>query len=169
MPKKSNIPNKIISFIQRNPSASREKISKALGVSYQAVQKHLRNLEESETVRPGFIVSFSELKKKYKFFVLIETRYLQEEENINPEAQELGYQEKLCDEISRELIDNDRWAQDIVFQGTNIVFGADCDIILTLFTEDASAVSTFVIQFLRTRPSIISTSTFWSTSSLSIG
>ena len=57
MPKKTNLPRRIVAFLKQNPTASRAEISRQLGVSYQAAQKHLRRLEEEGLVRPGFLIS----------------------------------------------------------------------------------------------------------------
>lgn len=49
----------------------------------------------------------------------------------------------------------------LVFGGVNIVLGGIHDIILRLFSDDPTSVGSYVTRFLRSRPSVASTSTAW--------
>ena len=160
MPRKSNIPNKIISFLKKNSSANRNEISDGIGVSYQAVQKHLRNLEKEGLVLPGFIVRHSQLKKEYKFWIMIETN-CKTEFDIEDEYGK-DYQRRLCNQIVDELLKNGNWSDDIVFNQIDIVFSSNWDIILSVLSENAETVGNFITQYLRTHQAISKTSTFWS-------
>ena len=44
MPKKTHLPQQIVAYLRRFPTAGRQELADALGVSYQAVQKHLRRM-----------------------------------------------------------------------------------------------------------------------------
>ena len=160
MPRISNIPNKIISLLQKNPTATREEIRKALGVSYQAIQKHLQELERKQLVSEGFIVLESKSEKKYKFWIMIETVY-STELDIN-DSYGRDYQKRLCDEIFEELIKNDKWSNCITFNQIDIVFAADWDIILSVISDNAETVGSFITQYLRTHSAVSRTSTSWS-------
>jgi DNA-binding Lrp family transcriptional regulator len=165
MSKTSNIPNKIITYLQSNPAASREEIGKALGVSYQAVQKNLQKLAEDKLVQPGFIISQRDINKKYKFWIMVETSYRERTEKEFEQAQEdpygKDYQRRLCSEIIDTLL-KDEWSQGLVLRSIDIIFSSQWDIVLTVYSENPQEVGNFITQYLRTHRSVTGTSTAWS-------
>lgn len=164
MAKKSDISNRIITYIYDNQTTTIEEISKDLGVSYQAVQKHLKNLSDKKIVQRGFIVNYSEINNKfYKYWISIETIYKSEREEFFENNDEYGkdYQERLCHEIIQKLMEPD-WSHDLILISIDVVLSAQWDIILSLYAKDSRSVLKFITQYLRTHRSVTGTSTAWS-------
>jgi DNA-binding Lrp family transcriptional regulator len=157
MPRRSNIPNQIISLLVEKPTATREEIRKRLGVSYQAVQKHLYTLQEQKIVLPSFRVAEKNIKK-YLFWIFILTKYPSDE---NEEAGN-DYQRNLCDEISKSLHEESDFTRGLIFGGAHIIIGGTYDIILQLYSDNPDSVGRYVTRFLRPNPAVVSTSTAWS-------
>ena len=68
MPRRTKIQEKIISILVENPIITRGELYKRLGVSYQAMQKHLHALQESGIVKQSFVVDEDKIKiNKYQF------------------------------------------------------------------------------------------------------
>ncbi len=156
MPKKTNLPRRIVAFLKQNPTASRAEISQQLGVSYQAAQKHLRRLEEDGLVRPGFLISDQWEAGKHEFWIFIATRFDRRDESGG------DYQGVLCREIAAELTSDGEYAEDISFGSIRILLGGDWDIMLCLYSRDPDAVGRFVTRYLRAKTSVVRTSTAWS-------
>ncbi len=158
MPKRSNIPEKILSILFKNPAVTREELSKQLGISYQSVQKHLLILLTQEIVVPSFTVAETKIKKQYRFWIFIETRFPEQD------GKQHDYQQKLCDEIVKSFQEgeNSKLVDGLIFGGIDIVIGGNPDIILRLLTDDPNIVGNYVTRFLRVQPAVVSTSTAWS-------
>ena len=161
MPKRSTIPEKIISILAENPAVSREEISKRLGVSYQSVQKHIFAMQKRKVVVPSFSVVESKIKK-YIFWVFILTKYTPENENVQNDSFGNDYQRRLCKEIAESFQQNSNFVEGLIFGGADIVIGGTYDIILRLFSDNPDSVGKYVTRFLRPHPAIVSTSTAWS-------
>ena len=157
MPKKTDLPQRIVAYLKQHPSASRKEISRQLGVSYQAAQKHLRRLEEDGLVRPGFLVSESWDAGKHEFWIFIATRY-----DRRTDSADGDYQDKLCRAIAAELGPEGKHAQTLSFGSIQILLGGDWDIVLRVRSADADAVGRFVTRYLRSKPNVVRTSTAWS-------
>lgn len=71
------------------------------------------------------------------------------------------YQRRLCREIEESFLVPSDLMSGLVFGGVNIVLGGIHDIILRLFSDDPTSVGSYVTRFLRSRPSVASTSTAW--------
>jgi DNA-binding Lrp family transcriptional regulator len=163
MPRQSNLPEKILSALFEDPTITRKKLSERLGVTYQAIQKHINLLEKEGSVAPALLVMPSKLRSKPRrslFLISIKTRYAGQKP---PPAGE-DYQRKLCKEIASVFEQRIPLVEGIIFGGTNILIGGNADIVLTLHSESQDAVGDFVTQFLRTRKEIVETSTAWSLS-----
>ena len=167
MGKRSDIPNRIIAVLKDNPSISRQKLADRLDVSYQAIQKHLQQLDEEEIVKEGFIVNRRRLGEgRSKFYIMIETVYPKElvlNEGRAPvdgrEKEE--YQLDLCDAIRQQFETSATSAQGVVLGEINILLGSEWDIILSLYSDSQDAVGDFVTKFLRTHLYVAKTSTAW--------
>ena len=160
MPRKTNLPARIVAHLKRCPTASRKELSAALGVSYQAVQKHLRKLEEAGLVQPGFLVDQDWDAGKHELWVFIETRF-PPRSGEDRESGGRDYQGELCREIVAKLTENDEYADDISFGSVRILLGGNWDLLLQLYAHDKNAVGRFVTRFLRSQPSVERTSTAW--------
>jgi DNA-binding Lrp family transcriptional regulator len=160
MPKKSDIPEKILSILLENPSTTREEVAQKLGVTYPAVQKHWRNLQDEGYIVPSFHVK-NYGPKIFRFWIFIETKY----SPVPGDAKDdLGkdYQSRLCKEISDSFHHENALSKGIAFGGTHVLLGGDHDIVVILYSDDADKVGEYVTQFLRSHPSVTSTSTAWS-------
>lgn len=193
MPKKTRLPQQIVTHLRRNPTASRSDLADALGVSYQAVQKHLRRMEEEGTVLPAFLVTDRWDAQRHEFWVFIETRFYRGEGRgamVGPPAgsdpggdpggdpgsdsgsdsgsdpgSELGdYQAALCRRIVGELSENPTWNSVLSFADIRILLGGNWDIVLRLFSDEPDAVGRFVTRYLRAQPTIVRTATSWALS-----
>jgi DNA-binding Lrp family transcriptional regulator len=170
MPKHSDLPEKIISILVKNPTAQRSDISKQLGVSYQSVQKHLLKMQDEGLVKPAFLVSESKIKKKNMFWIFISTKNPDEVKtkskkgSVGEGGYDLGndYQRRLCNEIEDSFQMKSDLMSGLIFGGVHIVIGGVYDIILRIFADDPDSVGRYVTRFLRSRPAIVSTSTAWS-------
>ena len=161
MPRRTNLPKRIITFISQNPSATREDISQNLDVSYQSVQKQLKKMEEDGTVLTGFLITSKWAKAYKKFWIFVETCY---PKNIteDQERPNLYYQENLCKTMANKLKNDNEYSAHISLGEIQILLGGNWDILLSLYAEEAESIGRFVTRFLRTRPEIIKTSTSWS-------
>lgn len=159
MPRTSNVPNQIISLINADPSITRRQIEDRLNVGYSAVQKQIKRLIDAGVIETGFRVRESRLTHRLKFWIFIETRY-----NSKAAAPSDGlapdYQRQLCQDITTELL-RPEYADHLLFGSVQVLLGADCDVVLVLYADDARHVLRFVTRFLRTRPSVLSTATGW--------
>jgi len=155
MPRRSNIPKKIISLLSEDPTITREQLSERLKVSYQAVQKHLRSLQEEGIVVPSFSVIKNKIRK-YLFFVSILTQDPRDPRDLGKD-----YQRALCKKIADQFEENDPLVEELIFGKIYIVIGGTHDIILTLYSDNPDAVGNFVTRFLRAEPAIVATSTAW--------
>lgn len=161
MPKRSNIPEKIISILIENPKITREEISEYLNVSYQSVQKHLLSLQKQKIVIPSFYITETQIKR-YLFWVFILTQYPGDGEDNEKDGYGNDYQRNLCKEIGESFHKNIDLVEGLIFGGTHIVIGGSYDIILKLFSDNPDSVGKYVTRFLRSRPAVVSTSTSWS-------
>lgn len=158
MPKKTNLPQRIVVYLRRHPTANRRQISEALGVGYQAVQKHLRRLEDDGLVLPGFLVSDRWDADRHEFWIFIATRYDRE-----LAGEEIGadYQGALCRQVAAKLTDDEEYAEEISFGSIRILLGGEWDLVLRVFARDPDAVGRFVTRYLRAQRGIVRTSTAW--------
>ena len=156
MPKKTQLPRQIVNFLKQHPTAQRREISDALGVSYQAVQKHLLKLEQDGRVQPGFLITEAWEKGKSEFWIFIETRY--DRETTRKDA---DYQADLCRSIVETLTTHETFAEEVSYGSIRILLGGPWDIMLQVYAEDPNAVGRFVTRYLRVRPGIVRTSTAW--------
>lgn len=160
MPRQTDLPNKIINYIQQDPTGSRKKISQHLGVSYPAVQKHLKRLEKDGIIKTTFSLT-EKWKSEYKeFWIFVETTYPHE----NPSSQfqeDEGYQELMCREIADELHAAQNLGTSLFLDGIRILLGGNWDIVLNVLALDEVDIGLFVTRFLRSRPDIVRTSTAW--------
>jgi DNA-binding Lrp family transcriptional regulator len=165
MPKRSNLPERIISTLVQNPGIKRERISKQLGVSYQSVQKHLKKMEKEKIIVPSFSVNLDSINKERVFWIFISTQNPDQSKNkLDSEAgDELGsdYQRELCNEIKESFRKDSEIVSGLVFGGIHIVIGGVYDIILQIFSDNPDSVGHSDTRFLRSRPAIASTSTAW--------
>lgn len=163
MPRRSNIPEKILSILVENPNVTRDEIKNRLGVSYQAVQKHLSSMQQQGLVVPSFSVAEINIKK-YLFWVFILTQapkgYSHDDEEVNEIRND--YQRRLCDEIAESFHKKGDLVGGLIFGGTDIIIGGIYDIILRLYSDNPNSVGRYVTQFLRSHPSTAQTSTAWS-------
>lgn len=160
MPKKTNLPSRIVAHLKRHPTATRQELSETLGVSYQAVQKHLHKLEEERWVLPGFVVSDRWEAGKQEFWIFIETRYDPRLGGTDG-SDERDYQSALCRAIAEKLTLDSEWAEEISFGSLQILLGGKWDVVLRVFSRDQHAVGRFVTRYLRSQPAIEHTSTAW--------
>lgn len=160
MPRRSDLPNRIISLLKRRPETRRNEIHDVLGATYQSVQKHLKRLEDEGVLRPIMLVRPPGDARRYKFWVFIDSEF-------SPDASERNtdFQAQLCDEIARELIAQNDFTQGLIYDDCQILLGADSDIVLTMYAERPEDVTRFVTRVLRSHPLVKSTSTGWSVSS----
>ena len=173
MPRRSNIPDKIISILQEDPTITRKQLSQQLKVSYPAIQKHLNKLEKDKVVIPAFRVEDAKIKKSI-FWIFILSKNPQDvffektEEGRyrlignRADADSSDYQRAICKEIAASFQENNSIVEGLTFGGVHIVLGGQYDIILRIFSDDQDAVGNYVTRFLRTRPDIVQTSTAWS-------
>ena len=168
MPKKSTYPQRIISFLQQYPEATRIDIQNHLGCSYAAVQKNLKNLEAQDLLKPGFIINQKKIdENNFTYWIMIHTKYLPNEEKeyekggAKQDKHDKDYQTRLKNAIEDELLE-ERWSKAISLRGIFIVFSAKWDIILSINSKDAKNVTNFVTQYLRTHHAVDDTSTSWS-------
>lgn len=159
MPKKTQLPRQIVNYLKRHPTAQRREISEALGVSYQAVQKHLLRLEQEGRVLPGFMVSETWEEGKNEFWIFIETRYDRESSGADAD-----YQADLCRRIVDTLTTHETFAEEVSYGSIRILLGGPWDIMLQVYAENPNAVGRFVTRYLRVRPGIVRTSTAWALS-----
>ncbi len=159
MPKKTHLPQQIIAYLRRHPTADRRRLSEALGVSYQAVQKHLRRMEERGDVSSAFLVSERWDADRHEFWIFIETRF--DRASAEPDS---DYQRDLCRSISEQLSNDPEWAADLSFVDIRVLLGGQWDIVLRLSSSDADAVGRFVTRYLRSLPGVVRTSTAWALS-----
>lgn len=187
MPKKTRLPQQIVTHLRRHPTANRAELADALGVSYQAVQKHLRRMEDEGTVLPAFLVTDRWDAERHEFWIFIETRYYRDparalgpapasgeagDEPSQDGAGALGdyqgalgdYQGALCQRIVAELGESSAWNDVLSFADIRILLGGNWDIVLRLFSDDPDAVGRFVTRFLRAQPAIVRTATSWALS-----
>lgn len=160
MPKKSDIPEKILSILLENPSTTREEVANKLGVTYPAVQKHWRNLQDDGYIVPSFHVK-NYGPKIFRFWIFMETQFPGDMSKMNDE---LGndYQARLCREVAESFHNGNTLAEGIAFGGTHVLLGGEHDIVAILYSDDADKVGEYVTQFLRSHPAVLSTSTAWS-------
>lgn len=161
MPKKSDIPEKILSILLENPSTTREEVAQMLGVTYPAVQKHWRNLQDEGYIVPSFHVK-NYGPKLFRFWIFMETQY----PGVDRSGDDLGtdYQARLCREIADSFHNGNDLSDGIAFGGTHVLLGGDHDIVVILYSDDADKIGEYVTQFLRSHPAVLSTSTAWSLS-----
>ncbi len=157
MPKRSDLPNQIISLLKRRPDTKRHEIHSHLGASYQSVQKHLRRLEDDGTLRPVMLVRSPADVRRYKFWVFIDCEFSPQTSQRNAD-----FQAQLCNDIARELITQNEFTRGLIYDDCQILLGADADIVLTMFAEKPEDVTRFVTRVLRSHPLVKSTSTGWS-------
>ncbi len=173
MPKRNDLRQRIISLIRLQPTLTRAELSKKLGVTYQAVQKHLKSLENDQLVVPSFHVTDKWRREQDKFWVFIETQFLPPSVSAEGDAPvpvaskpesdgDQHYQRKLCTEITKELA-KDTWRH-LTFDEIHILLGGQCDILLSVYAPGAEPVWEFVTNFVRTRDHVVRTSTVWSMS-----
>lgn len=160
MPRTSDLRNRIITKVFEQPTISRHELARELGVKYSSVQKHLAQLARSGEVVPGFVVRESSLLKRQKFWIFIETRFVPLEATTDEKQKVVPYQQDLCRTIVEAVLKKP-WSDSISYGGIQIMLGGAADLVLTLYTNDAASISRFVTDFLRTRPSIVRTSTAW--------
>jgi biotin operon repressor len=160
MPKKSDIPEKILSILLENPSTTREEVARKLGVTYPAVQKHWRNLQDDGYIVPSFHVK-NYGPKIFRFWIFMETQFPGRHSSL---GDDLGndYQSRLCREIAESFHNGNELSQGIAFGGTHVLLGGDHDIVVILYSDDADKVGEYVTQFLRSHPAVLTTSTAWS-------
>ena len=170
MPKKTRLPQQIVTHLRRHPTANRSDLAAALGVSYQAVQKHLRRMEEDGTVLPAFLVTDRWDAERHEFWVFIETRYYRGEGRGADTREHEGasdlsdYQAALCQRIVSELAENPTWNDVLSYADIRVLLGGNWDIVLRLFSDDPDAVGRFVTRYLRAQPTIVRTATAWALS-----
>ena len=160
MPKKTKLPERIVGYLKCCPTATRQEVSEALGVSYQAVQKHLRKLESAGLVRSGFLVDEAWEAGKHELWVFIETRFAPSP-RVGEKAEDRDYQAELCREIISKLTEDDDYAEEISFGSVRILLGGNWDLLLQVFAHDKNAVGRFVTRYLRSQPTVERTSTAW--------
>ena len=159
MPKKTRLPQRIVHYLRRHPTASRAEIAGALDVSYQAVQKHLRRMEEEGTVLPAFLVTERWDVERHEFWIFVETRY---DPHVDPRlAGAADYQGELCRAIVSELAADPQWVDVLSFADIRILLGGNWDIVLRLYSSDPDAVGRFVTRYLRSLPAVVRTATSW--------
>lgn len=163
MPKRSSIPEKIISILIENPKITREEMSKQLEVSYQAVQKHFLSLQKQKIVVPSFSIAETHIKR-YLFWISILTKHPGKTEDIHLDGSGSDYQRKLCKEIAETFHKKNDLVEGLIFGGAHIVIGGSYDIMLRLFSDNPDSVGTYVTRFVRSHPAVASTSTAWSLS-----
>ena len=185
MPKKTQLPQRIVSFLRRHPTANRQHVADALGVSYQAVQKHLRKMEASGQVKPGFFVTDAWESGRHEFWIFIETRHVGDPGlgdtrlrspgsgdsgsagdgrggEVSVGAEGLGdYQADLCAQIAERLTHEVEWTEALSFLGIEVLLGGDWDIVLRVASDQPDAVGHFVTRYLRSRPAVVRTRTCW--------
>lgn len=159
MPKKTHLPQRIVAYLRRNPTADRRSLAEGLQVSYQAVQKHLRRMEEKGEVRSAFLVSDDWDRDRHEFWVFIETRF-----DPRHAAPDSDYQRDLCAAVVERLTTDPEWMEELSFVDVRVLLGGQWDIILRLSSKDADAVGAFVTRFLRSLPGVVRTSTAWALS-----
>ncbi|MCC6677388.1 MAG: hypothetical protein IT436_09605 [Phycisphaerales bacterium] len=160
MPRTSDLRNRIITKVFEEPTISRHDLARVLGVKYSSVQKHLAQLARTGEVVPGFVVRESSLLKRQKFWIFVETRFTPPEASTDEKQKVVPYQQELCRTIVDAVLKKP-WSDTISYGGIQIMLGGSADLVLTLYTNDAASISRFVTDFLRTRPSIVRTSTAW--------
>ena len=161
MPKRSDLPNQIISLLKRRPDTKRNEIHENLGATYQSVQKHLKRLEDEGILRSVMLVRVPDEIRRYKFWVFIDSEFSPQTSERNGD-----FQAQLCDEIARELVAQNDFTHGLIYDDCQILLGADADIVLTMYAEKPEDVTRFVTRVLRSHPLVKSTSTGWSVSSL---
>jgi biotin operon repressor len=160
MPKKSDIPEKILSILLENPSTTREEVAQTLKVTYPAVQKHWRTLQDEGYIVPSFHVK-NYGPKLFRFWIFIETQFPGMEHCPNDDLGK-DYQTRLCREIAESFHNGNPLAVGVSFGGTHVLMGGLHDIVVILYSDDADRVGEYVTQFLRSHPAVVSTSTSWS-------
>lgn len=168
MPKKTHLPQQIIAYLRRHPTADRRHLAEALGVSYQAVQKHLRRMEDEGDVASAFLVNDAWDADRHEFWIFIETRFDPRTRDEAPPAQaEKGiddYQRRLCEAVVERLCNDPQWTADLSFVDIKILLGGQWDVVLRLSSTDADSVGRFVTRYLRSLPTVVRTSTAWALS-----
>jgi len=159
--------NQIVNNLIQNPAQNRVQISKSLKIPETTVQRRIRELISEDRISPGFIVNEHGESKKFQFWIMIDTQYLQPDSAEAEASKEDGdedsenYQIDLCQTIAKELA-KEKWSSDITILSINIVFSAPWDILLSINSTNPQIVGKFIVQYLRTLPSVLSTSTAWS-------
>lgn len=162
MARQSHIPERIISILMEDPTATRLEISKRLGVAYQSVQKHLLQLKDQGVILPSFQVAEKKIKKKHTFWIFILTQNPNMGKSLEMAT---DYQRELCNEIFKSFHDatlSQVVDAGMIFGGLDIVIGGRYDIILRIYSDNPDSVGRYVTRVLRGRPQIQSTSTAWS-------
>jgi DNA-binding Lrp family transcriptional regulator len=175
---------KILSLLREDASATRQKLAEKLPISYQAVQKHIHQMQKDGLVRPALVVSTEEWRKAHrKFWVFIETAppdQVKRRSGAKPNngsqpggsagdgasspsegERSRNYQEDICRRISDELIGGHRESA-IMLGEIDIIIGSEWDIILTLLAQDMDEVGRFVTYAVRGIPGVVRTRTVWS-------
>ena len=183
MPKKTDLPERLIEILQGDPTTSREALSKRLqdefNVGPSAIRKHLRLLRKRGWIRPSIVVTdqaFARRPSKFWISILTGSKGVPAKDGETPlpfkpdgrlrrgagEFPERpgpgGYQIELCRDIEKNIRAHD----DLFFGGIEILLGGDWDLLLWVYAYDEQAVGRFVTRYLRQHPSIEKTSTAWS-------
>jgi DNA-binding Lrp family transcriptional regulator len=183
MPKKTDLPERLIEILQGDPTISRDALSKRLqdefNVGASAVRKHLRLLRKRGWIRPSIVVTdqaFARRPSKFWISILTGPRgvaakngddplLFRPEPKIRAGRSEFSdkpgpgdYQIELCRDIEKNI----RARDDLFFGGIEILLGGDWDLLLWVYAYDEQAVGRFVTRYLRQHRSIEKTSTAWS-------
>jgi DNA-binding Lrp family transcriptional regulator len=156
MPKKSDIPERILSILQENPSATREEVAQILKVTYPAVQKHWRALQDEGLIVPSFHVKHAG-QKSFRFWVFVETR------PASPSASKAeDFQTRFCRDLALAFREGHPFTKGLTFGGTHQLIGGEQDVILIVHADEVEAVGRFVTGWLRPHPAVARSSVSWS-------
>jgi DNA-binding Lrp family transcriptional regulator len=183
MPRKTDLPERLIEILQGDPTVSRDALSKRLqdefNVGPSAIRKHLRLLRKRGWIRPSIVVTdqaFARRPSKFWISILTGPRGVAAKNGDDPlpfrpepKPRRPGsespdrpgpgdYQIELCREIEKNIRSRD----DLFFGGIEILLGGDWDLLLWVYAYNEQAVGRFVTRYLRQHRSIEKTSTAWS-------
>jgi len=164
MPKKSDVPDRILDYLEARPAQSSQDIANGLSIPLTTVQRHLRQMETAGLVREGYVFVAPLAKKRlHRFHIYVQTEYGELKGLFLPTSGE-DPQSHIIKQIERELAQNPHCKGKVFLEAIDILMGGDYDKVIIVSAADIQPVGNFVIFVLREMKGIrwTKTATVWS-------
>lgn len=162
MPKKTDLPKRILTALRANPFLRRQELQAQLDVGYQAIQKTLGHLmHDDQLVREAFIVEPRALGDQRKFWIMITTSHPDPDAVARRGGGADDYQGVLCERIRAALRNREPGTEGVYLDDVHVIMGREFDVMLTVLSDGFDAVARFVTRRLRLMPAVSGTTTAW--------